>query len=428
MSAHHDDIVITGLAATSPLGGTARSTWQALLAGASAAVPLTEAWAAGLPVRIAAPAAVEPGPLLDRIQARRTDRAAQFALVALREAWADAGFTGAAGAPGAPAAERVAVVVGSGIGGLGTLLPAHDLIRAGDTRRVSPYTLPMLMTNAAAALCALEVNATAAAQAPATACAAGADAVATGLDLIRAGRADVVVAGGTEAVINPMAITAFAAMKALSRTNDAPACASRPFDKKRDGFVLGEGAALLVLESGRHARARGARIYAELAGAGMSADAHHVARPHPSGAGMAHAIERALDDAGLAAGDIGHISAHASSTPAGDAAEATAIRSALDGPGRAVSAIKASAGHLIGASGALAAAMTVLALHHRVAPPIVNLEDPDDACDLDLVRGEPRPLPPGGLAALSHSAGFGGHNTVLAFRNHRPAPGVPGPG
>ncbi|MFF7990467.1 beta-ketoacyl-[acyl-carrier-protein] synthase family protein [Kitasatospora xanthocidica] len=416
MPAQRDDVVITGLGATTPLGGDAGSTWKALLDGVSAAVAITEPWAEDLPVRIAAPAAVEPAPLIDRVQARRTDRSAQFALLAQREAWLDAGFSAAAGAPGHPESERLAVVIGSGIGGLSTLLPAHDLIRAGDTRRVSPFTLPMLMNNAAAALCALELNATAVAHAPSTACAAGADAIAAALDLIRLGRADVVVAGGTEAVINPMAITAFAAMKALSRNNDAPACASRPFDKKRDGFVLGEGAAVLVLESGAHARRRGARIYAELAGAGSSVDAHHITRPHPDGEGMARAARRALADGGVEPAEVGHVSAHASSTSVGDAAEALAIRTALGGVRPAVSAVKSSAGHLIGASGSLAAAMTVLALHHRTAPPTINVDDLDDAIDLDVVRLVPRPLPAGPLAALTQSAGFGGHNTVLAFR------------
>ncbi|MEV5379888.1 beta-ketoacyl-[acyl-carrier-protein] synthase family protein [Streptomyces nondiastaticus] len=416
MRAGTDEVVVTGLGATTPLGGDAAATWAALLAGRSGARALTEEWAAGLPARVAATAAVDPAGVLGRTEARRLDRAGRFALVALREAWADAGFTGPAGGPGLPDPDRVGVAVGSGIGGLTTLLASDELLRTHRERQISPFAVPMLMANGSAGLAALELNARAGAHAPATACAAGAEAVAAGLDMIRLGRADVVAVGGTEAMVHPLTFTAFAAMNAMSRRNDAPRHASRPYDKQRDGFVLGEGAAVLVLESARHARARGARVHCVLAGAGTSSDAHHMVRPEPGGRGMARALGKALEDGGLRPADIGYVGTHATSTQQGDLAESRALCSVLGTGGYAVSATKSATGHLIGAAGALGAVLTVRALSTRTAPPTINVDDPDDAIELDVVRGAPRPLPAGRSAALSNCAAFGGHNVVLAFR------------
>jgi 3-oxoacyl-[acyl-carrier-protein] synthase II len=406
-------VVVTGLGATTPVGGDVATTWDALLAGRSGVRRLDAEWAADLPVQIAAPAAVEPLDVLDRVEARTLDRSQQLALVAAREAWAHAGYGGET----AVEPERLAVVVASGIGGVQTLLAQYDVLRERGARRVSPHTVPMLMPNGPAATVGLELVARAGVHAPVSACASGAEAIALALDLIRAGRADVVVAGGTEAAIAPLPIAGFAAMRALSMRDVDPQEASRPYDKARDGFVLGEGASVLVLETEEHARARGAKVYAVLAGAGISADAHHVAAPEPNGAGAARALLLAMRDAGLEPGDIAHVNAHATSTPLGDVAEATALRTAL---GDAVSqvcvtATKSCTGHLLGAAGALEAIVTVLSLYHQLVPPTRNLDDPDDEVGLDVVRMSPRQLAPGS-AALSNSFGFGGHNVTLAFR------------
>jgi 3-oxoacyl-[acyl-carrier-protein] synthase II len=407
-------VVVTGLGATTPLGGDVASTWAGLLDARSGVTRLDDDWAADLPVRIAARAAVDPTDVLDRVEARTLDRSQQFALVAAREAWADAGFSEDSRVD----PERLAVVVASGIGGVLTLLAQYDILRERGARRVSPHTVPMLMPNGPAATVGLALTARAGVHTPVSACASGAEAIALALDLLRAGRADVVVAGGTEAAITSLPIAGFAAMRALSTRNDEPEAASRPYDKARDGFVLGEGAALLVLETEEHAQRRNARVYAELAGAGISADAHHVAAPEPTGAGAARALTAALRDAGLQPSDIAHVNAHATSTPLGDVAEARALRTALGDAldGITVTATKSCTGHLLGAAGALEAAVTVLSLHHGVVPPTRNLDDPDDEVGLDVVRFEPRALPSDRKAALSNSFGFGGHNVTLAVK------------
>ncbi|HVY08603.1 MAG TPA: beta-ketoacyl-[acyl-carrier-protein] synthase family protein [Mycobacteriales bacterium] len=408
MTAATSRVVVTGIGATTPLGGDAPSTWRALLDGQSGAALLDDDWAADLPVRIAAKAASDPADTLPAPRLRSLDRSQQFALVAGLEAWRDAG------APDVEP-ERLAVVMSSGIGGLTTLLDQYDVLRTRGARRVSPFTVPMIMPNGPAATLALELSARAGAHSPVSACASGAEAIAMGLDLIRTGRADVVVCGGAEAVVHPLPMAAFAAMRALSSRHDAPAAASRPFDKQRDGFVLGEGAAVLVLETESHAIARGAIRYAVVAGSGMANDAHHIAAPDPTGAGAARAISLALADAQLSPADITHVNAHATSTPAGDVAEANALREVF---GRGadtipVTATKSCTGHLLGAAGALEAAVTCLALRDRVVPAIRNLDDPDDEAVLDLVRMSPRQIPGG--AALSNSFGFGGHDVALAF-------------
>jgi 3-oxoacyl-[acyl-carrier-protein] synthase II len=414
-------VVITGLGATTPLGGDVPTTWQAMLAGRSGVQPLPEEWRDLLPVHIGAPLAVDPLSVLDRVQARRLDRTAQLALVSAREAWADAGLP----APGTEGyteqvdPDRLGVIVGTGIGGVLTLLGQYDVMRERGARRVSPLAIPMLMPNGPAAAVALELLARAGVHTPISACASGAEAIGLGLAMIRSGRADVVVCGGTEAAIHPLPIAGFANMQALSRRNDEPERASRPYDKDRDGFVYGEGAGVLVLESAEHAAGRGARVYAEVVGAGMTSDAHHIAQPDPVGAGAAQAMSDALLDAGLAASDIVHVNAHATSTPQGDVAESLAIRTALGdaADGVAVSATKSMTGHLLGAAGAFESIATVLAVAHRTAPPTINLENPDDGVHLDVVRDTPRALPAGDVAALNNSFGFGGHNVALAFRS-----------
>lgn len=302
------EVVVTGLGATTPLGGDVASTWDAMLAGKSGVSPLTQDWAAQLTVRIAAQLAVEPSEVIDRVQARRLDRSEMTAIIAAREAWADAG---------SPEVDklRLAVSVGTGIGGAQTLLNQDDILEASGPRKVSPHTVPMLMPNGPAAWVGLELGAQAGVHCVASACATGAEAIAHALDLIRLGRADVVVAGGTEAVIHPLPIAGFASMRAMSIRNDEPERASRPWDKGRDGFVLGEGAGVIVLERADHARARGARIYARLAGAGMTSDGYDIVQPHPEGDGAVRAIEFAIRDAGIAKTDVVHVNAHATSTP-----------------------------------------------------------------------------------------------------------------
>ncbi len=411
MSADQVTVVVTGLGASTPLGGDVASTWSGLLAGASGARAITAEWAEMLPVRIAAPAAVDPGDVLDRVEARKLDRSAQLALIAAREAWQDAGRPEVA-------AERLAVVCASGIGGAITLLNAWDTLREKGARRVSPHTIPMLMPNSPAANIGLEVGARGGVHTPVSACSSSAEALAHALRMLRSGETDVVVAGGTEAVIHPMPLAGFAAMMALSKRNDEPHRASRPFDKGRDGFVLGEGAGILVLETAEHAAARGARVYAELSGAGISADAHHIAQPDPTGAGIVLAMRRALADAQLPPEQVRHINAHATSTPLGDVAEIKAIREVLGSAADSVTvtANKSALGHLLGGSGAVESIATILSLHHGQVPPTVNLEDLDDEVDLEIVRGEPGTLPSGPISALKGSFGFGGHNVVLAFR------------
>jgi 3-oxoacyl-[acyl-carrier-protein] synthase II len=407
-------VVVTGLGATTPLGGDVASTWESFLAGRSGISPITHDWAAELPVRIAGQIAVEPSEVLPRVEARRQDRSAQFAMVAAREAWSDAGL-----ADTEVDGDRLGVVCATGIGGVTTLLANYDALREQGPRRVSPLAVPMLMANSPAAQVGLHLGARAGVHTPVSACASGAEALAYGMDMIRAGRADVVVAGGSEAAIHPLPLAAFSNMMALSKRNDEPERASRPYDKGRDGFVLSEGAGMVVLESADRAAARGARVYAELAGAGMSADSHHIAQPEPQGRGAISAMQRALANGGLQPAEVQHINAHATSTPVGDIAEAIGIRTAFGDAAAnvAVTSTKSMVGHLLGGAGAVESIATVLALHYRIAPPTINVDDLDDEIGLNIVRGEPRPLGDGPLAALNNSFGFGGHNVALAFRS-----------
>ena len=406
-------VVVTGLGATTPLGGDVASTWEAMLAGRSGVKVLTQDWVDMLTVHIAAPVAVHPSEVLPRQTIKRSDRSGQFALIAAREAWAHAGTPEVD-------PERLGVVVASGIGGVTTLLDAYDVLKERGARRVLPMTVPMLMPNGPAALVGLDLVARAGVHTPVSACSSGAEAIAYAVDMIRSGRADVVAAGGTEAAIHVLPLSGFAAMQALSTRNDEPERASRPYDKGRDGFVLGEGAGVVVLETLEHALARGATIYGEIAGSGITSDAHHMAQPDPVGAGATRAMQMALAAAGASASDVVHINAHATSTPVGDVAEAAAIRNALGDAvdGVCVSATKSMTGHLLGAAGAVETIAALLALRDRKAPPTTNLEDPDDDVHLDVVRGEPRALPDGDLVALNNSFGFGGHNVALAIRSY----------
>jgi len=412
VSADDKRVVVTGLGATTPLGGDVATTWAAMLAGRSGVRALTDDWAQDLPVRIAGTAAADPAEVIGRVQARRMDRCEQFALVAAREAWADAGQPEVS-------PERLGVSVTSGIGGIGSILAGYDMLKEKGWQRISPFTVPMLMPNGSAGWISIELGAQAGAHSTVSACASGAEAVGYGIEMIRSGRADVVVAGGTEAAIMALNLGAFAVMRALSTRNDEPERASRPFDKGRDGFVLGEGAGMLVLESAAHAAARGANVYAVAAGVGYSSDGYHIAHPHPEGAGVILAIQRALAGAHVAADQIVHVNAHATSTPEGDVAEAQAIQKALGAAAERVivSSTKSMTGHLLGGAGAVESVAAILALHNRTAPPTINLEDPDDGVTV-RVATEPRPLQAGGgepMAVLNNAFGFGGHNVSVVF-------------
>ncbi|WP_375388957.1 beta-ketoacyl-[acyl-carrier-protein] synthase family protein [uncultured Amnibacterium sp.] len=406
------DVVVTGIGAFSPLGTNAQESWTNLLAGDSGARTLPYPWAEELelPVRFAAIAKVDPTEVLDRIEAKRLDRGAQLALLAARDAWADAG---------SPEVDptRLGVDWATGIGGVWTLLSAWDTLKEKGPRRVPPMTVPMLMPNAAAAAIEMEFTARAGARTVVSACASSNESIGNALDHLRLGYADVIIAGGTEACVHGLPLAAFAQMQALSKRNDAPQLASRPYDAGRDGFVLGEGAAALILEREDHAKARGARIYARLLGSAVTSDAHHISAPDPSPDGsVPRTMRLALEDAGLSPNEIAHINAHATSTPVGDIAEYKSMRAVFGDhlDEIAVSATKAATGHLLGAAGAIEAVFTVKALQERLAPPTINLTDPDPEIPLDVVT-TPRRLPDGEVFAVSNSFGFGGHNAVTVF-------------
>jgi 3-oxoacyl-[acyl-carrier-protein] synthase II len=407
-------IVVTGIGATSPLGGTAPDSWTALLAGESGAHTLEHEWVAkyDLPVTFAAEAKVRPEDVLERVEYKRLDPSSQFALISAREAWADAG---------APDVDptRIGVDYSTGIGGLWTLLDAWDTLRERGPRRVLPMTIPMLMPNAAAAAISMAIPSRAFARTDVSACASSTEAIANAYDHLQLGLADIVLAGGTEAVVHPLPIASFAAMQALSKRNDSPSTASRPYDISRDGFVLGEGAGTIVLETEEHALARGAHIYAELAGGSVTSDSYHITAPDPQGSAAARAMLAAIEQAGASTNDVVHINAHATSTPVGDIAEYNAMLRVFGDhlPNIAISATKAATGHLLGGTGALEAIFTILALKHRTAPPTINLTEQDPEIVLDVVTS-PRALGEGPLFALSNSFGFGGHNAIAAFRSY----------
>jgi 3-oxoacyl-[acyl-carrier-protein] synthase II len=405
-------IVITGIGATSPLGGTARDSWANLLAGVSGARTIEQDWVEqyDLPVTFAANAMVSPAVVPERHELKRLDPSSQFALIAGREAWADAG------APDVPS-DRIAIDWATGIGGVWTLLDAWDTLRERGPRRVLPMTVPMLMPNGPGAAVGMDLHARAGITTVVSACASSTEALVNAYNHLQAGLADVVIAGGSESAIHPITIASFNSMQALSRNNDDPAHASRPYDVARDGFVMGEGAAALVVETEEHAKARGARIYAELIGGAVTSDAYHITAPDPEGTGAARAMRATLEQAGVGLDEVAHINVHATSTPVGDIAEYTALAAVFGEhlPNIAVSATKASTGHLLGGAGAIEAIFTVLALHERTAPPTINVTELDPEIDLDVVR-EPRALGDGPLVAISNSFGFGGHNAVVGFR------------
>lgn len=407
-------IVVTGIGATTPLGGDVRSTWTALLAGESGISTLEQDWVAKyeVPVTFAGQAKVKASEVLTPQEAKRLDPSSQFALIAAREAWGDAGKPEVA-------PERLAVEFATGIGGVWTLLDAYDTLKEKGPRRVLPMTVPMLMPNGPAAAIGMDIAARGGVRTAVSACASSTEAIANALNRLLTGEIDVVVAGGCEAAIHPMPVSAFASMHALSRRNDNPKAASRPYDVDRDGFVMGEGAGALVLETEAHAKARGAKIYAELVGGSVTSDAHHITAPDPEGTGAARAVVAALKQANAKPEDVVHINAHATSTPVGDIAEYTALKRVFGDHTEklAVSATKSATGHLLGGAGAIEAIFTVLALHERTAPPTINLENQDPEIPLDVVTA-PRKLPDGPILALSTSFGFGGHNAVVAFRSY----------
>ena len=405
-------VVVTGLGATTPLGGDVTSTWANAVAGKSGARLMKHEWASTLPVHFAAEVVVEPSEVMKPVELRRLDRSEQFALIASREAFADAGNPELD-------LERLGVVIASGIGGVTSLLEQYRILMEKGARLVSPHTVPMIMPNGPAANVGLEFKAKAGVHTPVSACASGAEAIGYAFDMIRNNRADVVIAGGVEASVDALPMAGFAAMKALSTRNDAPEKASRPYDVDRDGFVLGEGGGVLILEEYEHAKARRAKIYCEIAGQGLTSDGYHIAAPDPEGRGVIRAMQLALKDAGLSTKDIFHLNAHATSTPAGDVAEANALRGALgtDADHVAVSATKSMTGHLLGGAGAVESVLIVKALQERLAPPTINIENLDPAVTVDVVRDKARELPKGDIAALNDSFGFGGHDVVLVFKS-----------
>ncbi len=404
-------VVVTGLGATSPVGGDVPTTWQAMLAGTSGVRHLDDDWAETLPVKIGGRIAVEPSEVLERVKARRLDRSSQFAMVAADQAWEDSGLEGSGLEP-----ERLAVAIASGIGGVTTLLDNYDALLEKGPRRVSPLAVPMLMPNAPAANVSLKYGARAAVHAPTSACASGNEAIAMAIDLIRLGRADVVIAGGTEAAIHPLPMAAFANMMALSKNEGDPTTVSRPWDTARDGFVLGEGGAVLILESEEHARARGAKIYATVLGAGISNDAHDIAQPDPEGRGGTRAIKMALREGDVDPASVVHVNAHATSTPKGDIAEGLMLHTVLGShvDRCVVTSTKSMTGHLLGGAGALEAVAIVMALKDRTSPPTINLDNLDPQVDLDIPT-EARALPEGDIVGLNNSFGFGGANVAVAF-------------
>ena len=410
------DIVITGIGAITALGDDAPTTWANMLAGKSGISTIDEEWAADLPVRFAAQVKTDLTTKIDRVAARRMDRVTQLAMIALDEAWTDAGFS--FDDDNGLDHNRLAAAVGTGVGGLQTLIGQWDVLKEKGVRRVSPFTIPMLMSNAPAANVGLKVGARAGVHAPVSACASSSEAISLVLDQLRLGRADIAVVGGSEAVIHPLPMVAFAQMQAMSSRNDEPERASRPWDVDRDGFVMGEGAVIMVVETLEHAQARGAKIYGTLKGSAISADSHDMVQPDPSGQGQLRAMQKALANADIEPSLVKHVNAHATSTPAGDMTEAVAIRQALgDAADDAiVTGTKSMTGHLLGAAGALETFAAVMALHDRKVPPTINLDNPEPDMPI-TVATEVRELPEGRIAAINNSFGFGGHNVSLVLTN-----------
>ena len=403
-------VVVTGLGAITPIGKNVPETWANALAGKSGVVKINQPWSNDLAAQIAGLITIDPFDVLDRVSARRMDRSTQLGIIAVKEAWSDAG------SPEVDK-ERLGVYFGTGIGGLSTVLEQYDILNSRGPDRVNPMTVPMIMPNSAAAMVGLEVGARAGVHSPVSACATSAEAIAGALEMIRNNRADIVVAGGTEACVNRLAIAAFASMRALSTRNDEPQLASRPYDMDRDGFVMGEGAGALILEAEEHAIKRGAKIYGVVSGAGMSSDGYHIAAPEPEGAGASRAMKFALKDANAKASDVCHINAHATSTPVGDIAEYKAMRSALGSAldNVVVTATKSMTGHLLGGAGAVESVFTIMGLKEGLIPPTLNLNNQDPEIQVNVAKNVPFKLASGANFALNNSFGFGGHNVCIAF-------------
>jgi 3-oxoacyl-[acyl-carrier-protein] synthase II len=403
-------VVVTGLGALTPIGKNVSETWANALAGKSGIVKINQPWSEGLAAQIAGLVTIDPFEVLDRVSARRMDRSTQLGVIAVKEAWSDAG------SPDIDK-ERLGVFFGTGIGGLSTVLEQYDILNSRGPDRVNPMTVPMIMPNSAAAMVGLEVGARAGVHSPVSACATSAEAIAGALEMIRNNRADIVVAGGTEACVNRLAIAAFASMRALSTRNDEPQLASRPYDMDRDGFVMGEGAGALILEEEEHAIKRGAKIYGVVSGAGMSSDGYHIAAPEPEGAGASRAMKFALKDANAKASDVCHVNAHATSTPVGDIAEYKAMRSALGDAldNVVVTANKSMTGHLLGGAGAVESVFTIMGLKEGLIPPTLNLNNQDPEIQVNVAKNVPFKLASNANFALNNSFGFGGHNVCIAF-------------
>ena len=403
-------VVVTGLGALTPIGKNVSETWTNALAGKSGVVKINQPWSNDLAAQIAGLITIDPYDVLDRVSARRMDRSTQLGVIAVKEAWADAG------SPDIDK-ERLGVYFGTGIGGLTTVLEQYDILNTRGPDRVNPLTVPMIMPNSAAAMVGLEVGARAGVHSPVSACATSAEAIAGALEMIRNNRADIVVAGGTEACVNRLAIAAFASMRALSTRNDEPQLASRPYDTDRDGFVMGEGAGALILEEEEHALKRGAKIYGVVSGAGMSSDGYHIAAPEPEGAGASRAMQSALRDANAKATDVAHINAHATSTPVGDIAEYKAMRSALGNAldNVVVTTTKSMTGHLLGGAGAVESVFTIMGLKEGLIPPTINLANQDPEINVNVAKNVPFKLASDAKFALNNSFGFGGHNVCIAF-------------
>jgi 3-oxoacyl-[acyl-carrier-protein] synthase II len=405
-------VVVTGLGAVTPLGPDVATTWGRLLAGECGAAPISQFDASDFPVTFACEAKdFDPAQWLEHKQARRMDRFAQLIVAAARQAEADAGIDVA------KEADRVGAAIATGIGGIKSFQDCFDTLINRGPDRVNPFAIPAIIPNMGAGWVSMEIGTKGPLTSQCTACAASNMAIGDGVDAIRLGRADVMLCGGTEAAINKVGIAGFGAMRALSRRNADPRHASRPFDGERDGFVMGEGGAVLVIEELEHAKARGAKIYAEVGGYGVSSDASHITEPDPTGVNPARALQMAMRDAGVSVDDIDYINAHATSTPLGDSAETRVIKLAL-GEEKAyrtpVSGTKGATGHCLGASGAIEAIFTVLAVRDGKLPPTINYEVEDPECDLDYVANEARSADV--RVAVNNSFGFGGHNACVVFK------------
>lgn len=410
-------VVITGLGAVTPIGNSPAEFWQSLLAGRSGIGPITHFDASRHECRIAGEVkGFDPLDYLERKDAKRTDRFVHLALAATQQALEDAQFRITD-----LNAEQVGVILGTGIGGIRVLEEQQTIYLHKGPDRCSPFMVPMMIANMAAGHVAIHFGAKGPNSCTVTACASGSNAIGDAFRLIQRGEVQVAITGGTEAAVTPLSMAGFSAMKALSTRNDAPEQACRPFDRDRDGFVMGEGAGILLLEELEHARARGAKIYAEIVGYGLTCDAHHMTNPAPGGEGAARAMRLALKDAGIQPQQVQHINAHATSTPVGDIAEVQAIQSVFGehAPRLAISATKSMTGHLLGGAGGIATVATALAIHHGWVPPTLNLDNPDPECaGLDFVPHKGRPMAI--ESALVNAFGFGGHNVTLALRRYSP--------